>query len=104
MFDPSVVPDVTPITTTIPWLDAVLKILGALGVLLTIAGNVLPKFWPATQLIAKMSPDFRGVVPQAAAKAEAIAQLQGTTTVPQNVLASDLPMATKASLKPPPAP
>lgn len=103
MFDPSAVPDVLPLTQ-VPWLDATLKILGAIGVFLTILGNVLPKFWPATQLIAKMSPDFRGVVPQAAAKAEAMAQLQGTTTVPQDVVASGLPVVTQQSVKPPPTP
>ena len=99
MFDPSVVPDALPLTH-VPWLDATLKIIGALGVLLTILGNVLPKLWPATQVIAKMGPDFRGVVPQAAAKAEAIAQIQGMTTVPQDVLPSTLRQVSDKPPKP----
>lgn len=95
MFDPSVVPDVvTPIvTTTLPWADAILRILGAVTVILTILANTLPKLWPSTQAIAKVAADFRGVVPKAAAKAEAIAQAQGTTTVPQSELKSDLPLS-----------
>ena len=100
MFDPSVVPDALPITQ-VPWLDATLKIIGALTVLLTVLGNTLPKLWPATQAIAKLSADFRGVVPKAAAKKEAEAQLQGTTTVPQDVVASGLPLASGVPPKPP---
>jgi hypothetical protein len=69
-------------------------------VLLTVLGNTLPKLWPATQTIAKLSADFRGVVPKAAAKAEAVAQLQGTTTVSKDDLPSHLPMAADAPPKP----
>jgi hypothetical protein len=99
MFDPTQIPDALPITH-VGWLDAVLKILGALTVLLTVLGNTLPKIWPATQTIAKLSADFRGVVPKAAAKAEAEAQLQGMTTVPQDVLPSNLPLKSDAPQKP----
>jgi len=99
MFDPTVVPDALPLTH-IGWIDGALKLLGAITVLLTVLGNTLPKLWPATQTIAKLSADFRGVVPKAAAKAEAVAQQQGMTTVPQDVLPSNLPLKSDAPPKP----
>ncbi len=72
--------------TGIPWMDHALAIVGALTLFLTALANLLPKFSPFTQFLARYTTaaDFRGAVPQAAALKEAAAQAVGTTTVKQD--------------------
>jgi len=93
MFDPTVVQPDAVTASSATWVVTTLAVIGALTTFLTALANLLPKLSPVTLAIARFAMDFRGVVPKAAAKAEAEAQLQGTTTVPQDVVASGLPMA-----------
>ncbi len=74
--------------TGIPWLDAAVKIAGAIGIIASILANVLPKTWGITGLLTQFFADGRKVQAAKGAVAEADAQDRGKTTVP----AAPLPM------------
>ncbi len=71
--------------TGFPWLDAAVKIAGAVGLIGSLLANVLPKTWGFTEVLARLFIDGRKV--QAAkgevmgAQKEAIAQSLNMTTV-----------------------
>lgn len=47
--------------TGIPWLDAVMQIVGGLGALASIGATVLPRAWAFTSLLARFGADVRKV-------------------------------------------
>ncbi len=74
--------------TGIPWLDAAVKIAGAIGIVGSILANTLPKGWAFTEVMARFFADGRKVQAAKGAVAEADAQDRGKTTVP----AAPMPM------------
>ena len=101
MIDPTVVPDILPVTG-LPWADATLKILGAVGVIGSFLATVLPRYLVITQLLAKGFADLRGVVPHAAeargAVKEAAAQAVGLTTVAPSPVLPPVPTPPAAEM------
>lgn len=61
----------TSVTTGIPIVDATLKVLGAIYVLLSTILLILPKTSKLAEIVARWVADLKGIVPQAAAVKEA---------------------------------
>lgn len=74
-------PDALPLTG-IPWLDALVKIAGAVGLIGSLLANVLPKEWGLTETLARLFLDGRKIQAAKGAAVEADAQARGKTTVP----------------------
>jgi hypothetical protein len=76
--------------TGIPWLDAAVKIAGAIGLIGSLLANVLPKTWGLTEILARFFADGRKLQAAKGAVAEADAQDRGKTTVPAPVPANEV--------------
>ena len=77
----------TAVTTGVPTLDAILKILGAVYVLLSAIVTILPKTSKLAILLAQLVADLKGVVPTAATVKEAstgemAAKMKRASTIP----------------------
>jgi hypothetical protein len=77
----------TSVTTGIPIVDATLKVLGAIYVLLSTILLILPKTSKIAQILAGWVADLKGIVPQAAAVKEATtgamaAKIKRESTIP----------------------
>lgn len=77
----------TEVTSGIPIVDAILKILGAVYLILSTLLLMLPKTSQFAQVLGKLVADLKGVVPHAAAVKEATtgdmaAQIKRESTIP----------------------